>query len=139
MARKTLAERFWRAVDRSGNACWEWTKALHNPQRYGKIDVDGKWRYAHRVSWQLTHGKIPDGLWVLHRCDNPPCVNPSHLFLGTPRDNTRDCMAKGRKSVRRGVAASSAKLTDADVAEIRKALARHETQVSIAMRYGITQ
>lgn len=87
------AERLWSQVDRSGgpDACWLWQ---------GHCDRGGYGRLAgaraHREAWVQTFGPIPDGLWVLHRCDNPPCCNPRHLFLGTPKDNTRDMMEKGR-------------------------------------------
>lgn len=75
--------------------CWEWTAARH-PSGYGTFYFNGKWSRAHRTAWELANGPIPEGLLVLHRCDNPPCVNPRHLWLGTDADNTRDMIAKGR-------------------------------------------
>ena len=77
------------------SGCWEWTGSK-NDKGYGRVYADRDEKRAHRAMWEQAHGPVPDGLWVLHRCDNPPCVNPDHLFLGTPLDNVRDMMAKGR-------------------------------------------
>lgn len=84
--------RFWKYVDKKGeNECWEWNRSKY-PNGYGRI---GK-HYAHRFSWILTNGEIPNGLHVCHSCDNPPCVNPKHLWLGTVADNMHDRDSKGR-------------------------------------------
>jgi hypothetical protein len=94
----TTEERFWRYVDRSGgpDACWEWTGA-RLAAGYGVFAPrHHKLVYAHRFSYTLNHGPIPEGLWVLHRCDNPPCVNDAHHFLGTAMDNSQDRDDKGR-------------------------------------------
>ncbi len=97
MARKLipLADRFWIKVVRSGDdECWGWSGTTN--KGYGRINVGGNMVLAHRVAWELTSGLIPPGMCVLHSCDNPPCVNPNHLFLGTHADNMRDMRAKGR-------------------------------------------
>jgi hypothetical protein len=87
-------DRFWEKVDKSGD-CWLWT-GHRGCKGYGAAWAEGRHQAAHRVSWELAFGAIPDGLHVLHHCDNPPCVNPDHLWLGTNSDNQRDCVAKGR-------------------------------------------
>lgn len=86
----------------SPTGCWVWCAGLTKPGRpngkhiYGIAHWRGKTRRAHRVSWEVHRGPIPPGLCVLHKCDNPPCINPDHLFLGTQSDNARDMLAKGR-------------------------------------------
>jgi hypothetical protein len=124
--RKTLAERFWPKVDRRNpEDCWEW-KASTTNKGYGCIAPGGATGHplgAHRVAWTLTNGPIPAGLCVLHRCDNPPCCNPAHLFLGTILENNADMIAKGRHSkppILRGEQATNAHLSAADVRQIRE-------------------
>lgn len=95
-----LERRFWSQVDRSAgpDGCWPWISKARHVWGYGCISVNGQMIGAHRVAWELAHGPIPDGLWVLHHCDNPPCCNPGprHLFLGTTQDNSKDRVEKGR-------------------------------------------
>lgn len=105
MTRASLQDRLWAKVDTAGE-CWTWTGTTS--QGYGKIQAGRRgegWLWVHRVSWELQNGPVPDGLQVLHRCDNPPCVRPSHLFLGTQVDNIRDMWAKGRARPRGKVSA----------------------------------
>lgn len=95
----TLAERFAGkySVDET-TGCWNWNSLTRKGYGYLKSG-NSKKLSAHRVSWELHHGEIPDGLWVLHRCDNPQCVNPDHLFVGTAKDNNEDMMSKGRQKL----------------------------------------
>jgi hypothetical protein len=101
-----IALRFWPKVDRSGPGCWPW-QASRNASGYGKFGIAYRTWSAPRVAWVLAHGPIPDGLWLLHHCDNPPCVKTEpderfpdgHLFLGTHADNMADMAVKGRSAV----------------------------------------
>ncbi|WP_152203604.1 HNH endonuclease [Georgenia thermotolerans] len=116
--------------------CWEW-QSVRNPSGYGKFWLNGRTDLAHRVSYKLHHGPIPPGIHVRHTCDNPPCVNPSHLLLGTGKDNARDALERGR--YRRGASNGRAKLTPQQVSEIRTGWHRGETQVSMARRFGVSR
>lgn len=109
---RNLVERFWSRIDRtSGDGCWLWTGNT-NPRGYGTMRVGERTRTASRLVYELTHGPVPSGICVCHHCDNPPCCNPGHMFLGTHGDNARDRARKGRG------ATNGRRLTDAHVAEI---------------------
>ena len=118
--------------------CWEWFGASVNG--YGKISHGAQQELAHRVSYRVFHGPIEAGLVVCHTCDNKPCINPSHFFLGTLADNNRDCITKNRHVVGRiGEDHAGAKLCASDVLEIRDILhAGVMKQKDIAAAYGIT-
>lgn len=152
---KAETERFWAKVNRGGaDSCWEWTASTFR-DGYGQIKIRGRNLKAHRVAFWLGHGVDPDALLVCHSCDRPSCCNPAHLFLGTPRDNTLDCKAKGRlntaagplhgsrtkpESRARGERIASAVLTADAVSEIRSLYASGGiTQQQIADRYGVSR
>lgn len=131
-------ESFLKCVVKSGaNGCWNWTKPSGKERnRYGRRGSRRNEHYAHRRSWEIYKGPIPDGLEVLHKCDNPPCVNPDHLFLGTQQDNIDDADKKGR--LLRGERHGNAKLTNVQVDEIRR-LIPLKTQRVIAAQFGVTR
>lgn len=119
----TLREKLVAYSKVSPDGCWEWQRAKL-PAGYGQISI-GRQRqdYAHRVSYQIFHGEIPNGMVVRHRCDNPSCCNPEHLEVGTQKDNMRDCKSRGRMvmpPVQRGAANHKTKLTEDDVDFILK-------------------
>jgi hypothetical protein len=137
----TTAASFWTRVDKSGE-CWTWTGRT-DEKGYGRVGYQSRNSVgAHRVAWALTHGGQLPELPVLHHCDNPPCVNPAHLFLGTLADNNRDRQAKGRT---RGWAGRSgtdhhAFVVTGEMAEaMRQLRADRRTQQSIADRFGISR
>lgn len=124
--------RFWSKVDKRGpDECWEWTAALFTTG-YGQFSFRGKARLAHRVSFALHHGAVPDGMLVCHRCDNRRCVNPAHLFLSTAADNTRDMHAKGR-------AHGYLKIRGEKARRAVELKARGESQRTIAKTIGVSQ
>lgn len=144
-------DRFWQHVQ-IGEKCWEW-QAGKTSDGYGTIGISRtkKAVLAHRLSWQMHFGPIPAGALVLHSCDNPPCVHPGHLFLGTQADNMADMKAKGRrKGIQstpkngvwnrpRGERNPAHKLTDLQVRELRFAFAAGSSKRSLAARFGISR
>ncbi len=146
----TFIARFWERVDRNGEPpehcpelgpCWLWTHRRHD-FGYGMIRcraLSKRHLYAHRVSWELAHGP-PGALFVLHRCDNPQCVRPSHLFLGDQGDNVRDCVSKGRSGDARNFGAANGRtvLSATDVARIREAHAGGASYRRLAREFGVT-
>jgi hypothetical protein len=122
-----------RHVRVSQSGCWLWT-AYRMKNGYGQFTVAAQdRRLAHRAAWWLHFGDVPEGMFVLHRCDNRACVNPKHLFLGTHADNMRDMLSKGREA--RGEKARHAKLLEADVRRIRASVGPRD---SIASLYGVS-
>lgn len=143
---ESVRSRFWLKVDRKGPTdCWKWTGALS--RGYGILNPGRPLTSplkASRVSWEIHNGPIPPGLVVCHRCDNPPCVNPSHLFLGTMRDNSRDAVSKGRnyqvpaRLKARGEKHGGAKLVPADILFIREWFEAGWTQEQLAKVCGVS-
>ncbi len=166
-AKRPVEDRFWEKVDKScPNGCWEWT--AKKKFGYGRFFVNGKFRQAHRVSYEMIVGPIPDGLCACHKCDNPSCVRPEHIFLGTHAENMRDAVIKGRipsgdrhilrrhperaargdrsgarmhpERLPRGEDNGYSRVTSSQVIAIRAAYASGGvTQRELGERYGITQ
>lgn len=146
----TLSERLQLRSKDAENGCRVWQGAV-NTAGYGHLKTGGRYLDTHRAAWIAKHGEIPDGLWVLHKCDNPPCINPDHLFLGTHQDNCDDKVDKGRqirgkkqsgilkKVVRRGDRHRNSKLTYEKVFEMRWLEAMGRTHTSLAKEYGVSQ
>ena len=135
---------FWDRMTRTSSGCLEWQGyriCLRGRLRgnYGQIRIDGVLVSVHRHAWELTYGPIPAGLQVLHRCDNPPCCEPSHLFLGTLADNMRDAAAKGRTAIQRGEDHGAHKFTDADVAAMRAMRSGGALLREVAARFGVEE
>lgn len=135
-------QRFWSKIDKNGdNGCWLWIGSFGGDpidgKRYGYLWDGRKHQRAHRISWELNNGPIPKGMFVCHRCDNPPCVNPAHLFIADNKSNLADMTAKGRRvSVPTpGVKNYFAKLTEDQVKEIRASSMR---PFALAKAYGIS-
>lgn len=136
--RRPVRDRFLEKVAMRGpDECWEW-QGERLPSGYGRMSLgskqDGR-ELAHRPAYMFAYGPIPDGLFVLHDCDNPPCCNPTHLFSGTHTDNMRDKIAKGRANNQ-----TTRKLSDADILSIRERWSTGGvTQPELAAEYGVSQ
>lgn len=130
--------RFWLKVKKLKklNGCWIW-KACRDKNGYGKMTVNTKDERAHRFSWKIHFGEIPEKYFVCHKCDNPSCVNPGHLFIGTARDNNRDMIIKKRNGDVRGEKYGASVLTREDVIEIRKWAASKIRHGIIAHNFGV--
>lgn len=130
-----IEQRFWTKVDKT-NSCWLWTGAKL-PKGYGLFKGHGRGNIlAHRFSYGQTKGPIPDGLLVCHECDNPSCVNPDHLFLGSHADNVADMMSKGRHRPisPKGTTNPNCKITEREVAVIREST---DSYRKLAERFGV--
>ncbi len=133
-----LGQRFWLRVDQSAgsDACWPWA-GYCNTNGYGNVRILGRRASTHRLAYELSHGSIPTGLFVLHTCDNPPCCNPTHLYTGTAADNSRDAMSRNRTA--KGERNGYSKLSNADISEIGRLYDAGKTQVEIAKQFGVRQ
>jgi hypothetical protein len=136
-----LADRFWMKVDKRGHEdCWPWIAAIRKESEgYGAFWLNGRHHPAHKIAWQLTKGEVPKGIVVCHKCDNPRCCNPKHLFLGTPKENNDDKVKKKRHTF--GKNNGNAKLSDDAVAEIRRLKPPGPTpkglKTVLAKRFGV--
>jgi len=136
---KGFEEQFWKRVpDRnpsgSPDDCWEWTGSKAG-SGYGRFYAGGSSHYAHRASYAIHHGPVPEGFWVLHSCDNPPCVNPSHLRLGTPAENSADMVERKRQRI--GDNAPWSVLNEKKVSCIKELLSEGRMKKDIARAFGV--
>lgn len=139
----TIAGRLHAGLRVEPNGCVVWVKTK-NAGGYGRIARGSRGAGVagtHRVSWELANGPVPEGMYVLHHCDNPPCCNPDHLFLGTLSDNTQDMLTKGRARghLQGGERHPDARLTDAQVTELRRLAATVNNYAELGRRFGITK
>ena len=117
------------------SGCWVWTRSTAG-KGYGQIWVNGRIEYVHRVSYEVFVGRIPHGLLVCHKCDNPPCANPDHLFVGTHKDNYRDSVNKNRHTPPKGEEHWCRRLSDDVVRTIRNS---NDTCKKLARRFGVSE
>lgn len=144
---REVVEDFWARVDRrSEDECWEWTGGRNGKtklQSYGVFWALGKRSKAHRFAFEISKRKLKNGECVCHRCDNPPCCNPAHLFAGTHGDNIRDALSKGRIKHERGEDRYNATLTEADIRTIRAVYQKRSTKgmngAKLARKYGVVK
>lgn len=138
-AKRKIIDPYTRFIERIEitKNCWLWN-GYKNNCGYGEFKVNNRMTKAHRFSWSYYYGEIPSGLCVLHSCDNPGCVNPEHLFLGTPKDNAIDRQKKDRGHRPRGEQCANAKLKNEDVIKIRNRINNNETVMKIAKDYNVS-
>jgi len=137
----SVVGRFWQYVERTdGEGCWEW-QGRRDVRGYGRLWVGRRHLLAHRISYAIAWGGLPAGPHVLHHCDNPPCVRPDHLWLGSHADNIRDAARKGRlyRKGRPGVTNPLAKLDDQKVTDARARYSRGEFIKDLAKDYGVSR
>ena len=136
---QTLQQGYEKFVVKNSDGCWGWSGCAPVNPGYGQFRSEMKLIRAHRASWIINFGEIPKGMFVLHKCDNPICSRPDHLFLGTQKDNLRDMISKKRNRTVgvKGEKSGHAKLTDAQVSEIRTKLKSGIKGVTLANLYNV--
>jgi len=142
MTQEQNREAFWKKVDKRGDdECWNWkgwiqSGTMSTGGGYGKFcEGHNKFYLPHRYSWMITKGPIPEGMLVCHKCDNRACCNPNHLFLGTHKDNSQDCIKKGRWPS--GDRSVNAKITQIQAEEIKKRYIPRKNSGELAKEFGI--
>jgi predicted XRE-type DNA-binding protein len=132
-------EDVWKYINKKGeDECWEWIGAIHN--RYGRFSISGKIKPSHYIVYELINNSIPIGLLVCHKCDNPKCCNPKHLFLGTHGDNMRDMINKGRDKKAFGEMNGNSKIKKKEVDEIKQLYSTNNySQRELAKQFNISQ
>ncbi len=133
---ETSKNYFFSHVIKNKNKCWEWTGPLR--KGYGAMAYFRRSIGAHKFSWLISNGNIPEGLFVLHKCDTPTCTNPSHLWLGTPKENMEDMIQKKRDKKLKGTEIKNSKLTEDKVQEIKRMLREEKTPQEIVNHFNIS-
>jgi hypothetical protein len=133
------SERFFNNIIKSDDdkGCWIWV-GLASKQGYGRMTIKKKQKLAHRYSWEFHFGEIPEKMFICHKCDNPPCVNPAHLFVGNRSDNAKDMVSKNRNRDDRGSNHPMAKLNEEKVIKIRERINSGEVQKDLAKEYNVS-
>lgn len=138
VSKEKEVERFWSRIPHQIEGdCWEWQGRI-NQDGYGQFDHNNSCSSSHRYVWKLFYGDIPDGMVICHKCDNPPCCNPAHLFLGTVWDNVRDRDLKGRQASHKGEKNGRAKLNRNQAVQIRKLRQVGLSYKELAKRFSVS-
>jgi CDGSH-type Zn-finger protein len=133
----TKTERIINRIEKSPNGCWVW-KGKITPNGYGQMKTDGKTEYVHRIMYEENVSPITDGLCICHKCDNKPCCNPAHLFIGTQKENIADMIRKGRRPTLHGSAHGMHKLREEDVLNIREMLKNGAVGAEVGRQYKVS-
>jgi hypothetical protein len=142
ITRKRFEDKF---IKKDEKSCWIWVGASCGKYiKYGSFRINGTTDKPHRIMYRIHKGQIPEGLWICHTCDNSLCINPNHLFLGTPADNAHDRDKKGRQVAMKGEEHGMSKLTQKSIIEIKASMHRfitayHKLEINLAKKYGVTK